>query len=197
MSSVLDLLDSPEQISGNSTAIAEVQESSILTEKLHQYRLLILILICSNMCTVILSSLIILLLVLRKKRNKSILQNTNEAQEMSVIADNHGDVGPAEVPLYEEVKYDQAAARPLSAGLYEKPIRLSPRSAKKVKAMPERQRTFEKFGEAPRAPVQFEYDYVRTVEPEHLYDDVAPETSTTPRCKDAASESAQYLKLLP
>ncbi|CAB3385512.1 Hypothetical predicted protein [Cloeon dipterum] len=193
----LDLLDlgSPERISGNSTAIAEVQESSIPTEKLHQYRLLILTLIFSNLCTVILSSLFILLLVLRKKRGKSIPPNTNEAKEMSVIADNYDDVGAAEVPLYEEVKYGQAAARPPSVGLCEEPIRLSPRSARKVKAMPERQRSFEKFGEAPLAPV--EYDDVGPVEPEHLYDDVAPETSRTPRCKDATSDSAQYLKLLP
>ncbi|XP_065336524.1 uncharacterized protein LOC135937305 [Cloeon dipterum] len=180
------------------TATTEVQESSVFKEELNQYRLYIIILICFIVFCIVLLGLIILWLILRQKRNNSIPPNTNEAQEMSVIADNYDDVGPAEEPLYEEIKHDQAAA-PAAPSLYERPIILtiSPRSARRVKAMPERPRTFEKFGEAPRAPVEFEYDYVRTSQLEPLYDDVAPETSATPPGGDTTSESAQYLKIMP
>ncbi|CAB3384032.1 Hypothetical predicted protein [Cloeon dipterum] len=114
-----------------------------------------------------------------------------------IIRDNHDDGGPAEV-LYEEVNYDLVAARPPPPpDLYERPIFLSPRSARRVKAMPARPRTFEKFGEAPRAPVEYEYDDVGPVEPEQLEDDVAPTPSRSPRCEDTTSESAQYLRILP
>ncbi|XP_065337478.1 uncharacterized protein LOC135937983 [Cloeon dipterum] len=163
-----------------------------------EHRLLNIILIFSNVFSVVLLSIVIIWLVLKLKRKNSLSQNTNEAQQMSVLPDEpaaYDDVGPEEVQ-YEEVKNDQAAARPPSPGLYEPPIRLSPRSARRVKAMPERPRTFEKFGEAPRAPLQFEYDYVRTAQPEPLYDEVKPEPSATTPFEDTTSESTQYLQLL-
>ncbi|CAB3376938.1 Hypothetical predicted protein [Cloeon dipterum] len=169
----------------------------------HQYRLYIIILISFIVLCVVLSSLIILWNILRKKRNNSLPKYTNEALQMSVFSDNQevqdedsrpsvpascDDVGTAE-GLYAEAIYDRVAATPPSPDLYESPIRLSPRSARRVKAMPERPRSFEKFGEAPRAPIQFEYDYVRTAEPENLYDDVAPETSSSQHCEYTTCEN--------
>ncbi|XP_065337613.1 uncharacterized protein LOC135938044 [Cloeon dipterum] len=184
---------------------AEVEEKSLKASSE-----LSIILICSIVFCVILLSLIILWLILRHRRNNSLPSNTNETQEMSVFPNEppeyhevqYGDsrsaaeyenVG-AEEGLYEEVKYDQVGATPSSPGLYEQPICLSPRSARRVKAKPERPRTFEEFGDAPLAPV--EYDDVGPPEPdEPLYDEVAPDY-TTPRFDDT-SESAQYLKILP
>ncbi|XP_065335413.1 protein yellow-like isoform X2 [Cloeon dipterum] len=176
----------------------------------HQYRLYIIILICFIVLCVVLSSLIILWRILRKKRTNSLPPNTNEALQMSVFCDNQevqdddsrpssvaascDDIGSAE-GLYAEVIHDQVAATPPSPDLYERPIILSPRSARRVKALPERPRSFEKFGDAPRAPVQL-VD-VGPAQPENLYDDVAPETSRTTRCECTSSESAQYLQLFP
>ncbi|XP_065334417.1 protein yellow-like [Cloeon dipterum] len=75
---------------------AAVGEKSFKTSP-EQCQLFNIILICSNVFTVILSGLIILWLILRQRRNNSIPPNTNEVQEMPVIADNHADdVGPAE-----------------------------------------------------------------------------------------------------
>ncbi|XP_065335242.1 uncharacterized protein LOC135936376 [Cloeon dipterum] len=156
----------------------------------HQYRLIILI--CSIVFCVVLLSLIILWLILRQKRNNHPLtQNTNEAQQLSVYRDEQAevqdedsrsaaaplsvpDVGPDEEQCKEFI-YDQVAATPPSPGLFEQQICLSSRSARRVRVLPPlppRPTSFEKFGAAPHAPV--EYDDVGPAQPEHLYDDVAP-----------------------
>ncbi|CAB3388159.1 Hypothetical predicted protein [Cloeon dipterum] len=152
-----------------------------------------IILMCSNVFIVILSILTILWLILLGQKRNIFFSKTLRTPR-SVITDNHDDVGPAEVPLYEEIKYDQVAATPLATpNLYERPIFLSMRPARRDRALPERPRTFENFGEATCAPV-VDDDVGPALS---LYDDVAPATSTTSHCEEYTSESAQYLQILP
>ncbi|XP_065336628.1 uncharacterized protein LOC135937406 [Cloeon dipterum] len=191
-----------------SLSVPEEQESIILTEELDQCRMFNIILICSNVFTVILSSLIIHWLHLRQKRKKSLSKITNEAQQMSVLRENQEVqnensrivaatsvlTGYDDEGLYDEVIYHRPPCTPPPVDPYEKPICHSPCCVKKVKSMPVRPRTFEEFGEAPHAPV--EYDDVGPAEPEEQDDYVAPAPPITPHCEETTSESAQYLKIL-
>ncbi|CAB3377139.1 Hypothetical predicted protein [Cloeon dipterum] len=100
------------------SATTEIKECSILTEKLHQSRLLNIILIC----VIVMSSLISLWFILGPKKNNLIPQNTNAAMHMSVFFDNNEDIGPAG-EQFEEVTYQTRSPS--------RPLRLLPTSRRK------------------------------------------------------------------
>ncbi|CAB3377142.1 Hypothetical predicted protein [Cloeon dipterum] len=104
------------------TSATEVQESSTLTEDMHQYWLINMIVICSIVFSAILFNLYIFVFILRIKKNYySLPQSTNDAQQWSNFRDNKDDVGPAEV-RFEEVTYTTTTRSP------QHPLRLMPTS---------------------------------------------------------------------